>query len=132
MYLTEAEIKDYYPKAEKMAAPEVTLYLARANSYVYGILGGKPNFSTLPTEEANALENGLKTAVALAFEYFTIGETAQVNPTNGNITEAAPAGYFQRTSNQSQLAQVDKMLKPYAELLDRQNTGQSDRGVSFL
>jgi hypothetical protein len=133
MYLTEAEVNTYYPKAGNMAAPEVKLFLQRANSYAYGILGGKPNFSTLPTEEAETLETGLKAAVALAFEFFTRGETAQVNPLNGNITEAAPAGYFQRApGKQYQLEQVDKMLKPYADLFDRQNTVQSDRGVSFL
>lgn len=134
MYLTAGELKGiYYPKAENMTDQDVGLYLQRANSYAYGILGGMPKFDTYPPAERASLESGLKAAIGLAFEFFTKGETAQVNPMNGNITEAAPAGYFQRPPGKSyQLEQVDKMLVPYAALVDSQNTVQSERGVSFL
>lgn len=132
MYLSDTELRTYYAKADKMPPAEVTLYLSRANSYAYGILGGKPSFTHLPLDEAAALEMGLKTAVALAFEFFTRGETAQINPVNGNITEAAPAGYFQRApGKQYQLEQVDKMLLPYAAMIS-QSTTQPNNGVSFL
>lgn len=134
MYLTETELKEtYYPPAAKMEAPAVTLYLQRANVYAYGLIGGSPSFTHVTESEAVALSSGLKSAVALAFEFFTKGETAQVDPVNGNITEAAPAGYFQRPPGKSyQLEQVDKMLTPYAAMYDAQNVVQSERGVSFL
>lgn len=132
MYLSENEIRKYYPKADKMTADDVELYLSRANSYAYGILGGKPSFLGFPLAEAATLETGLKTAVALAFEFFTRGETAQVNTYNGNITEAAPAGYFQRApGKQYQLEQVDKMLLPYAAMVDSQKPGTSEKGIAF-
>lgn len=133
MYLTETELKEkYYPKAQKMTEPEVKLFLQRANSYAYGILGGIPSFKGLSTAEAETQETALKTAVAFAFEVFSRGEVAQINPYNGDITEAAPAGYFQRSGQERKLSEVDKMLRPFADLVDSQNTTQSEKGVSFL
>ncbi|XJZ25954.1 hypothetical protein ACF5W4_11130 [Bacillota bacterium Lsc_1132] len=129
MYLTADELKNtYYPKAASMVEGEVKLYLARANSYALGIIGGKPAFTDqLPEEQ-------LKAAVAMAFELFSQGETATVNSVNGNITEAAPAGYFQRPPSKQYepFKAVDVMLAPYAALFDRQNAVQSEKGVSFL
>jgi hypothetical protein len=134
MYLTSEDLKTiYYPPAANMPDQEVTLYLQRANSYAFGIIGGVPAFHAIPIQERAVYENGLKAAVALAFECFTKGETAQVNKWNGDITEAAPAGYFQRGENRShQWETVDTMLKPYADLYDSQNTVASDKGVMFL
>jgi hypothetical protein len=129
MYLTAEELKStYYPKAGNMRTEEVTLYLARANSYALGQIGGLPSFTDqLPAEP-------LKAAIATAFEFFSQGETATVNALNGNITEAAPSGYFQRPPSRQYepLKAVDTMLAPYAALFDSQNTVQSDKGVSFL
>lgn len=121
MYLTEEEIKDtYYPKAAIMPAADVTLYLARANAYAQGIIGGMP-----PNVDDN-----LKTAVALAFEVLAKGETGQADPVTGNITEAAPAGVFTRRENP--LKAVDTMLKPYADAYDAANIPKSEKGVQFF
>lgn len=129
MYLTKEELKaTFYPKAGNMDDTDVTLYLQRANSYALGVIGGIPTFTDqLPAD-------GVKAAVAAAFEFFCKGETAQVNPLNGNITDSAPAGYFQRPPSRQYepLQAVNTMLAPYATLYDSQNTVQSEKGVSFL
>lgn len=135
MYLNDSELKaTYYPRAANMEPAEVTVYLQRANSYAFGVIGGVPNFAQFPPTEAVVWSDGLKAAVALAFEYFTRGETAQVNKWNGDITQAAPAGYFQRPQTRSdEMDRVDKMLKPYADLYDSQSAvPDNSRGIMFL
>lgn len=129
MYLTADELQTtYYPKAANMPAADVNLYLARANSYAVGIVGG-PLTETQVTAAGIQL-NELKTAVGLAFEILAKGETGQVDPINGNITEAAPPGVFVRRENP--LKTVETMLKPFAELYDRLQIPQSEKGVAFL
>jgi hypothetical protein len=125
-YLTAAELPTYYPKAKNMAADDVTTYLAQANAYASGVIGGK-----LP---ADKVDDGLKTAVATAFGVFARGETAQVNSVNGNITPAAPADWYNRpTSRQyDPLDSVKTMLTPYAVLFDSLNKAASENGFMFL
>jgi hypothetical protein len=121
VYLIEDELlQTYYPKAQAMTSDDIKTYLARANSYTFGVIGGMP-----PTVDDN-----LKTAVALAFEIMAKGSTAQVDELTGNITLAAPSGYFTRTPNP--LAQVDIMLAPYARAFDAAQTELAERSVRFL
>lgn len=124
-YLTETElISTYYPRASDMTQSDRTLYLQRANSFAWGVIGGEP-----PT-----VDEPLKAAVALAFEIMSKSETgANVNQVNGNITEAAPAGFFARNGRQyDPLETVKTMLLPYAAAFDATNTTKSDKGVLFL
>lgn len=128
-YLTADELKStYYKKATSMGADEVAINLARANSYAQGVIGG-----ALP---ADKVDTNLKAAVALAFEIMTRGETSQVDPVNGNITEAAPtspyvqSGFSHRRYNP--MDTVDKMLKPYAALYDQLNKATDEHGFMFM
>lgn len=124
-YLTEADLKaTYYPRASSMAAADVKLYLQRANSFAWGEIGGMP-----PT-----VDDPLKAAVATAFEILAKGETgANVNAVNGNITEAAPAGFFARNGRQyDPLDAVRTMLRPYRTAFENANAAKSDKGVRFL
>lgn len=124
-FLKDEELTKYYPKAANMGQDEKTLYLMRANSFAFGTIGGIPPFSPqLPEEQ-------LKVAVALAFEILAKDEVAQVDDVNGNITEAAPTGYFARREKDP-LDQVKTMLLPYAAAYDQANTTQSDKGLMFL
>ena len=134
MYLNETELKStYYPPATNMAQEQVTMYLQRANAYAAGIIGGPIFYRHFEPWVIPRYEEGLKAAVALAFECFTKGETAQVHPRNGNITEAAPASYWNRPANRShQWDTIDAMLKPYAEIFDKENASLSERGIMFL
>lgn len=114
---------------------QLVMYLQRANSYALGVIGGVPLYDLLPPGTQLMYQHSAKAAVALAFECLAKGETAQVNPYNGDITEAAPAGYFQRSSNRShQWETVDKMLQPLVDLYNGQTEIPvvEDRGVQFL
>jgi hypothetical protein len=123
MFLAENELNTYYLEAAGMTAGDRTKYLGRANSYCYGVVGGTP-----PTVDAN-----LKHIVAAAFEIMSEGQTAQTDPVNGNITEAAPPGAFNRSDrNANPLATVDKMLLPYKRAYEAAAAAVTDRGVSWL
>jgi hypothetical protein len=122
-YLQKDELETtYYPKASAMDDKEVGVYLARANAYAYGVIGGE-----LP---AGTEAEGVKVAVAMAFEIFAKGETAQVNDATGDITLAAPSGKF--TAETDPLTTVKAMLKPYAAIVAQANTTKSERGLRFL
>jgi hypothetical protein len=129
MYLTADELTTtYYPKAANMPQEDRDTYLQRANSYAFGKIGGVPTF----TEQLPA--DGLKAAVALAFEIFAKGETAQVDQATGWVTEGAPAGPFVRPPSRqySPLEQVDVMLEPYRAAVAAANAAQAERGFRFL
>lgn len=126
-YLTADELKTtYYPKAKNMPADEIATYLGHANSYANGIIGGQ-----LPAER---VDEGLKAAVAMAFCVFARGEVAQINPVNGNVTQAAPADWYNRpTSRQyDPMDSVKVMLTPYAVMFDSLNKATSEKGFTFL
>ena len=124
MYLTAVELTStYYTKAAAMASTDVNTYLMRANSYAQGIIGG-------PLPEAY-VDEGLKTAVAMAFEILAQGESAKVNEVTGNITEAAPSGYYQ-VKRPDPLDTVKTMLIPYSMQYDRLLKPDNNRGVRFL
>lgn len=124
-FLTENELPTYYPEASNMVEGDRKKFLNRANSYAFGIVGGVPTYSPmLPAEQ-------IKAAVALAFETLAEGQQAKTNDVNGNITEAAPTGYYVRKADDP-LAIVDKMLLPYKEAFEAQNTALADNGIMFL
>lgn len=124
MYLTAVElISMYYPKAAVMETTDVNTYLMRANSFAQGIVGG-------PLPEVY-IDDGLKTAVAMAFEIMAQGESAKVDAVTGNITEAAPAGYYQ-VKRPDPLDTVKTMLIPYTMQYDRLLKPDNNRGVRFL
>jgi len=124
MYLTAVELTTtYYPKAATMEVPEVTTYLARANAYAQGIIGGPL--------AAGYVDEGLKAAVAMAFEVFAQGESAQVDAVTGNITEAAPSGYYQ-VKRPNPLDTVKTMLIPYSFLYVSLLPAAGLRTVQFL
>lgn len=122
MYLGKEDLPQFYKKAEAMEQEDVTQYLARANSYARGIIGGK-----LP---AGYIDNELKAAVAMAFEIMARDETGQVDPVNGDVTEAAPAGYFAH-KNRDPLEVVKTMLLPYAVLFEQLQKPNNSNGVRF-
>ncbi len=124
MYLTVVELTStYYPKAATMESTDVNTYLMRANSFAQGIIGG-------PLSE-EYIDEGLKTAVAMAFEILAQGESAKVDAVTGNITEAAPAGYYQ-VKRPDPLDTVKTMLIPYTMQYDRLQLPDNNRGVRFL
>lgn len=124
MYLTVVELTStYYPKAATMESTDVNTYLMRANSFAQGIIGG-------PLSE-EYIDEGLKTAVAMAFEILAQGESAKVDAVTGNITEAAPAGYYQ-VKKPDPLDTVKTMLIPYTMQYDRLQLPDNNRGVRFL
>ncbi|MED3571958.1 hypothetical protein [Cytobacillus praedii] len=124
-FLTEGDLPTYYPAAVKMSEDDKKKYLSRANAYAFGIVGGIPTYSVqLP-------EAQIKAAVALAFEILAEGQDAQTNSVNGNITEAAPTGFYVRKASDP-LAVVDKMLLPYKSAFESQNTASAENGVIFL
>lgn len=120
-FLTAVELPTYYTPAAAMESEDVTTFLQRANAYAKGEIGGVP-----PT-----VDEDLKAAVALAFEIFTKGETAQVDDFTGNVTEAAPGGQYSRKTSDP-LDVVKAMLRPYRLAFERANATQTDRGVVFL
>lgn len=122
-FLEAVELKNvFYKPAASMEADDVTTYLMRANAFAKGEIGGVP-----PT-----VDDDLKVAVALAFEIFTKGETAQADDVTGNITEAAPAGFYVRESKKDPLDIVRNMLRPYKLDYQAANIGKTDRGAMFL
>lgn len=78
---------------------------------------------------------GLKIAVATCFEIMARGETKQINPDTGNITEVAPLTGAVKTSTQykafDQFVIVREMLRAYKIAFEDQ-TSKTDRGVKFL
>ena len=121
-FLTPEELKStYYKQGAYVDDKDLTTYLQRANAYCRGEIGGDP-----PT-----VDEGLKIAVAMAFEVFAKGETAQVDEFTGNITEAAPAGYFARKADDPFVA-VKAMLRPYKLAFESASVIQSERRVLFL
>lgn len=124
-FLTESDLPNYYPAAANMSENDIKKYLARANGYAFGVIGGVPQYS------AQLPEDQVKAAVALAFETLAEGQDAQTNNVNGNITEAAPTGFYVRKAD-NPLEVVDKMLLPYKNAFENQNTASADNGVMFL
>jgi hypothetical protein len=122
MLLLEAELKGtYYKKATNMEAGDLTTYLARANAFAIGVIGGEPTADVT-----------IKVAVAMAFEIFAQGETAQVEEITGNITEAAPTGYYSRKAKNDPLDIVREMLGPARKAFEAASTATAGRGVQFL
>lgn len=118
MLLTAIELKtSYYPKAAVMAASDVEVYLRRANAFCKGYIGGVPP----------VVDEDVKTAVALAFEVMCKAETAQIDDVTGDITEAAPAGYFVRR-DRDPLDVVRGMLLPAKEAYEL----STNKGVRFI
>ena len=121
-FLTAIELKTvFYKKAANMDADTLDGNLRKANAFAKGVIGGVP-----PT-----VDDDLKAAVALAFEVMVKGETAQVDDLTGNITEAAPAGYFVRR-DRDPLDVVREMLQPYKDEYDLSKLPDSSRGVRFI
>lgn len=122
-FLSEEDLKTkYYLKAANMEPGDLTTYLQRANAFCKGEIGGVPP----------VIDDDLKVAVSMAFEVFAQGETAQVDDVTGNITEAAPTGYYSRKAEKDPLDVVRNILRPYKLAFDKANTSQSDRSVMFL
>jgi len=124
MLLTEAElISTYYKKAAKMEPDDLATYLARANAFATGVIGGEP---------APPIDTTVKVAISMAFEIFAQGETAQVEELTGDITEAAPAGYYSRKAKDDPLDIVREMLGAAKRAFEAGNTTSSVRTVQFL
>lgn len=123
-FLTAGELPAYYPKGQNMDADDKTTFLARANAWAYGEIGGEPPAAMDLTV--------LKTAVGLAVELFAQGETAQTDDVTGNITQAAPPGYYSVTKDPDPFDHIRTMLKPYKDAIIKDNTSKSDRGIMFL
>jgi hypothetical protein len=124
MILTDLELPLYYAPAAAMTGADRATYLARANAYCLGEIGGEP-----PILQWDPLFVNLKGIVAAAFEILVEGETAEVNPVNGNVTEAAPT---RPGTASNPLKNVDKMLLPYKNAYARENAEVSDYGFKFL
>ena len=81
------------------------------------------------------VSEALKIAVATCFEIMARGETKQINPDTGNITEVAPPTGAVKTSTQykafDQFVIVREMLRAYKIAFEDQ-TSKTDRGVKFL
>jgi hypothetical protein len=119
------ELPQYLPETSNMTEYDQKKFLARANGYCIAKIGGIPTYTVeLPAEP-------VKTAVALAFEVFAEGQDAQTNSVNGNITEAAPNGFYVRKA-ENPLDVVDVMLMPYAAAFKAGNSAASDNGIMFL
>jgi hypothetical protein len=125
-YLQEDELVTMYSKAANIT--DRAIYLARANAYCEGKIGGP--IPALGVDGQTIDLGNLKTAVVMAFELFAKDETGQADPDTGNITDAAPAGYFSRSNNP--FKQVDEMLVPYAQAVDATVPQKSERGIRFL
>lgn len=122
-FLTAAELTASYPDAGKVNADDMNRHLQEANAYAYASIGGDP-----PTVDEN-----VKAAVVKAFEIFLRGNTAQVNPVNGNVTNVAPTSAGTRTATVADMLKVvDAMLLPYKRAFDAANAAQSERGIAFL
>lgn len=126
MLLTMNELPEYYPTAINMTDNDKATFLSRANAYCLGIIGGVPTYTPQYPAEP------VKAAVALAFEIFAEGQTAQTNEVNGRITEAAPTGHYVRKAD-NPLDVVDKILMGYADYFRRTIIIiNADNGVKFL
>jgi hypothetical protein len=123
-YLTVEKLREISPKTAAISADIVTECLNTANAYAFGRVKGTP--------PADMDLSGLWAAVALAFDIFAKDkQKGAVNPDTGNITVAAPAGFFVQKED-NPLSAVDIMLAPYAEAVRLANTTKSDRGIMFL
>lgn len=125
-FLEATDLPSFYKPAASMTQDDVTTYLQRANAYAKGEIGGIP--PAIPGDDGA----DLKAAVALAFEVFSKGETAQVNDFTGNITDVAPGGQYTRKDSKDPLDTVKAMLRPYRLAFEAANAAQTDRGVKFL
>lgn len=126
-FLTANELKSkFYTKASSIDTGDVTQFLSMANAYAFGVIGGNPPDIVGDDKKA------LKSAVALAFQLFAKGDTAQVNDVTGFITEAAPAGAFVRNQERDPWKLVDAMLKPYVDAYAAGKVIPSNNGVRFL
>jgi hypothetical protein len=113
-----------------MTPDDITTYLARANGYAFGVIGG-----ILPASayDETLPEEGLRAAVGLAFEVMSTGESSAVDPMTGNLTQLGPNGFFV-TKKPNPLDTVDKMLRPYKNKYDALNASapENERGCRFL
>lgn len=126
-YLTAEELTaQYYRKAADMKQDDVAYFLQRANAYAFGIIGGPP-----PTISGDDGSN-LKTAVAMAFEFFAKGETGQANEVTGEISDAAPASQSVKEEGKHPLKIVEGMLEPYAAAFRAATTVKSSKAAVFL
>ena len=123
--LPENELAIYVPESAKMTDTDRAKFLQRANAYALGFIGG------IPTYTVKMPDGPVKTAVGMAFEILAEGQDAQTNSVNGDITEAAPAGWYVRKAERA-LDVVDLILKPYAEEFRRGNSAVSDNGIQFF
>ncbi|MEK4879331.1 hypothetical protein [Paenibacillus sp. FSL R5-0908] len=124
MILSDTELPSYFIPATNMTEADRMTYLARANAYCLGEIGGEP-----PILPWDTLFVNLKGIVAAAFEILVEGETAEVDQVSGNVTEAAPT---RPGTAPNPLKNVDKMLLPYKNAYARENAEVSDYGFSFL
>lgn len=126
MFLEKAELlSGFYSQAANVDENDISLYLQRANAFCYGYIGGTP-----PT-----VDTTLKVAVALCFEIFARGETAQIDEDTGNITDAAPSSASvqadSRYGAKDKFITVKEMLRPY-RLMFESKASLTDRSVKFL
>ena len=126
MFLTKDELlKKYYTLAEPVDVEKQDLFLLRANAWCRGYIGGTPP----------VIDDDIKTATALCFEVMARGETSQIDPDTGNITEVAPPTASTKTATQykamDQFSVIREILRPY-RLAFENSTSVSDRGVKFL
>ncbi|ACQ68969.1 hypothetical protein [Exiguobacterium sp. AT1b] len=125
MLLPENELAIYVPESARMTEENRLKFLQRANAYALGIIGG------IPTYTIEKPDGPVKTAVGMAFEILTEGQDAQTNPVNGNVTEAAPTGWYVRRAERA-LDVVDRMLEPYADEFRRGNSAVNENGMQFF
>lgn len=123
-WFLEADLPAYYPKGANMDADDKTTFIGRANAWAYGEIGGEP-----PTSMDLTV---LKTAIGLTIELFAQGETAQTDATSGNITAAAPSGYYSVTKDPDPFDHVVIMLSGYKRAVTEANTSKAARGIAFL
>ena len=123
-FLIAGELPTYYPKGVNMDSDDTITFLARANAWAYGEIGGEPPASMDLTV--------LKTAVGLAVELFAQGETAQTDAVSGNISQAAPPGYYSVTKDSDPFDHVRVMLASYKRAVTEANTSKAARGIQFL
>lgn len=120
-FVTVDELKALYPKAANLQPENLTPYLARANAFCKGEIGGQP-----PT-----VDDDLKTAVVMAFEIFAQDDVAQIDEVTGNITDASEASKY--TGNaKDPFDAVKAMLRPYKLAFDAANVATAENGVRFL
>lgn len=122
-FLLVADLKaTFYKKAANMDEDDLNTYLARANAFAKGEIGGIP-----PT-----VDDDLKAAVAMAFEIMSQGESSQTDDLTGNITEGAPPGPYARAKQIDPLDTVKAMLRPYRLEFEASCVSKSDHSIAFL